>query len=109
MFSLSPPERKALVAIALVVFLGTLIRYFNLEVKDVASDSISKENQSPKININQVSATGLQRLPGIGPVLSRRIIEYRKTRGLFKDIIDLKKIKGIGEHKAEAIKDYIEF
>ncbi len=109
MFSLSPPERKALIVIASIIFLGTLIRHFNLEVREVVPSSVSVEEKPPTININKASAGGLQKLVGIGPVLSQRIIEYRQEHGPFKEIADLEKVKGIGKHKAEAIKKHIEF
>lgn len=109
MFFLSPSERKALVALAVLVFLGTLLRYFNLEVRDVKPFTASSKEQSLKININSASAFELQDLPGIGPVLSRRIVEYREQQGLFQEINDLKKVKGIGSHTAANIKKYIDF
>jgi competence protein ComEA len=60
-----------------------------------------------KININTAYAMDLQLLPGIGEVMSERIIEYRERTGGFKSPEDLKKIKGIGEKKFEKIKDYV--
>jgi competence protein ComEA len=49
----------------------------------------------------------LQTLPGIGPVLSERIIEYRNQNGLFGVIDDIKDVSGIAEKKYEGIKDLI--
>ncbi len=109
MFLLSPSERKVLILVASLIFLGTIIRYFNLEVKDVTPSSVLLEKQPLLIDLNKASAFELERLSGIGPVLSRRIIEYREKYGPFKEINDLKKVNGIGKHKAEAIKEYIEF
>ena len=60
-----------------------------------------------KININTANASTLQTLPGIGPVLSERIIEYRNQNGLFGIIDDIKDVSGIGEKKFEGIKDLI--
>lgn len=62
---------------------------------------------STKININTADVTGLQALPGIGPILSERIIEYRNKNGLFGVIDDIKDVSGIGEKKFEGIKDLI--
>jgi len=62
---------------------------------------------SGKININNANATMLQTLPGIGPVLSERIIEYRNQNGLFGVIDDIKDVSGIAEKKFEGIKDLI--
>ena len=60
-----------------------------------------------KVNINSANASTLQTLPGIGPVLSERIIEYRNQNGLFGIIDDIKDVSGIGEKKFEGIKDLI--
>ena len=62
---------------------------------------------SGKININTANAIMLQALPGIGPVLSERIIEYRNQNGLFGIIDDIKDVSGIAEKKFEGIKDLI--
>ena len=62
---------------------------------------------STKININTANANTLQTLPGIGPVLSERIIEYRNQNGLFGVIDDIKDVSGIAEKKYEGIKDLI--
>lgn len=60
-----------------------------------------------KININSAYSSDLLLLPGIGEVMAERIIEYREKSGGFKDIRDIKKVKGIGEKKFETIKEYI--
>ncbi|MFO8053101.1 MAG: helix-hairpin-helix domain-containing protein [Candidatus Omnitrophota bacterium] len=109
MFSLSPPERKALIIIAVVIFLGTLIRYFNLEVDSTTASYQPAEKPLELIDINQASISDLERISGLGPVLSQRIVEYRKNNSPFKTIDDLKKVKGIGEKKAEIITEYIKF
>lgn len=67
----------------------------------------SSATTSGKININTDNSSTLQTLPGIGPVLSERIIEYRNQNGLFGIIDDIKDVSGIGEKKFEGIKDLI--
>ncbi|MCF7887375.1 MAG: helix-hairpin-helix domain-containing protein [Candidatus Omnitrophica bacterium] len=109
MFSLSPPEKKVVIIIACVIFLGTLIRFFNLEVNDtiVSHQPVSKQIQI--IDINKASLLDLEKVPGLGPVLSQRVIEYRKNHRSFKTSKDLEKVKGIGEKKAKIMKNYIKF
>lgn len=109
MFSLSPPEKKVLIAIAFIIFLGTTIRYFNLEIKDSDNNLQSAAKQFQAININQADLNKLQEISGIGPVSSSQIIEYRETKGPFQTIDDLKKVKGIGKKKAKIIAEYIKF
>lgn len=59
------------------------------------------------LNINRASIKELDKLPGIGPVIASRIIEYRNTNGLFSSIEDLKKVSGIGASKFEKIKEHV--
>lgn len=62
-----------------------------------------------KININYASERELENLPGIGPSLAKRIVEYREQNGPFKSLKDLKRVKGIGEKRIDQIKDLIEW
>ena len=48
------------------------------------------------ININTASAQELQTLKGIGPALSKRIVDYRQKNGAFSSPEDLVNVKGIG-------------
>jgi len=56
------------------------------------------------INVNTATAAALTALPGIGPVLAERIIEYRVANGRFSCAEDLMKVKGIGPAKYTKIK-----
>lgn len=60
-----------------------------------------------RININTASKQELMGLPGIGPVLAQRIIEYREAHGGFKFLEGLMKVKGIGPKIFERIKELI--
>ena len=60
-----------------------------------------------KININTATAAELDNLPGIGPVLSQRIVDYRKANGPFAAIEDIKNVQGIGEVTFEEIRESI--
>jgi competence ComEA-like helix-hairpin-helix protein len=60
-----------------------------------------------KIDLNAASATQLEELPGIGPALAKRIVEFRKENGPFKKIEDLMNVRGIGEKKFLNLKDKI--
>lgn len=48
------------------------------------------------IDINRADPEELQMLPGIGPVLAKKIIDYRDKNGYFSTVQDLIKVKGIG-------------
>jgi len=59
------------------------------------------------ININKAPLEQLTYLPGIGPELAKRIIEYRERNGEFRTILELQNVKGIGEIKLQKIKEKI--
>lgn len=59
-----------------------------------------------KIDLNTATQQQLESLPGIGPALATRIIEYRQTKP-FASIEEIKEVKGIGEVKFNQIKDLI--
>lgn len=67
----------------------------------------SDNNKKSKININTATKTDLETLPGIGESTALKIIEYRKEKGKFKLIEDIKQVNGIGENKFNKIKELI--
>lgn len=69
--------------------------------------SIHQNLLERKIDLNSASASDLELLPQIGPVLSQRIIDYRKTKGKFQKIEDLMKVSGIGPKTFEKIENLI--
>ena len=56
------------------------------------------------VNINTAGVEEWDKLPGIGPALGQRIIDYRQKNGRFKDINEIKLVSGIGEKLFEKIK-----
>jgi competence protein ComEA len=50
----------------------------------------------------------LESLPGVGPILAQRIIEYREESGPFQSVDDLLNVKGIGPSLFEKIRDLVE-
>ena len=59
------------------------------------------------LNINRATAKELDKLPGIGPVIAGRIIEFRRVNGAFQSIDDLRKVQGIGASTLEKFKSKI--
>lgn len=58
------------------------------------------------LNINRMNADDFERIPGIGPVMGKRIIEYRHKNGGFMKISDLLMVEGIGEKKYLQLEKY---
>lgn len=70
--------------------------------------SLVTEPTAPSIiNINTATVEEIQVLPGIGPLLAQRIVEYREENGPFETNGELMNVSGIGEKKLEEIWDYI--
>ena len=59
------------------------------------------------VNINTADSETLQTLPGIGPALAGRIIDYRDAHGPFVALEDLLNVKGIGEVTLEKLRPLI--
>lgn len=65
------------------------------------------EKKDTKVNINTATQTQLETLPGIGPSTAMKILDYRKEKGKFTKIEEIKEVGGIGEAKFNKIKDLI--
>jgi competence protein ComEA len=56
-----------------------------------------------ELNLNDIDARGLIALPGIGPVIAQRIIDYRDLVGAFTDERELTRVNGIGVVRSEKL------
>ena len=74
---------------------------------NTGNESTSYNKEEAKVNINTASQAELDSLPGIGPALAQRIIDFRVENGNFNSIEDIQNVKGIGDSKYEDIKDKI--
>jgi competence protein ComEA len=59
--------------------------------------------QEPCVNLNTASAADLIKLPGIGEVIAKRIVDYRQRNGLFRRPEEVIIIEGFSEKKYRAI------
>lgn len=62
---------------------------------------------SDLLNINTASVEELDDLPGIGPTIAQRIVDYRDENGPFDAIEDIMNVSGIGPSTYDQIKDLI--
>ena len=66
-----------------------------------------KDEGEMLIDVNTATLEELMRLPGIGEVKARGIIEYRKTHGFFRTVDELLNVRGIGKKTLERLRRYI--
>lgn len=74
--------------------------------KDYGNSSQTPSSES-LVDINTADQATLETLPGIGPVMAQRIIEYRDQNGFFNTKEDIMNVKGIGEATYTQIRDLI--
>jgi competence protein ComEA len=60
--------------------------------------------ESAPVEVNRATADVLATLPGIGPALARRIVEWRGANGPFGSVDDLEKVPGIGPATVERLR-----
>jgi competence protein ComEA len=76
-------------------------------IAGMASPTRDTVQSADKMSINSATQADFDKLPGIGPALAARIVEYRQANGAFRDITELKNVPGIGESKFNKFKDKI--
>ncbi len=67
--------------------------------EDTTSDAL--------INVNTATAKQLEKLPGIGKELAKRIVSYRTSNGPFNSVRELVKVRGIGKETLAKIEDLV--
>ena len=63
----------------------------------------SAKSSTAIVNINTATATALQQLQGVGPVMALKIISFRKIHGPFTAISQLESVPGFGKKRFDAI------
>lgn len=83
------------------------IIFQEIPVASAAPNKSANFAQGNLININTADEEELKKIKGVGPVLAKRILEYRQNNGAFQAVEDIKKVKGIGNKTFEKMKDSI--
>jgi len=59
------------------------------------------------VNLNTATAAELDSLPGVGPVLAQRIVDYRTRHGGFRSVDELRKVDGVGDARFAQLKELV--
>ncbi len=122
-------ERKITVVLSSFLVLGIIINFAKEKLLNDPSETLTQiavseeissiygsngthpeknKSEISVINVNTADEISLTELPGIGPTLAMRIIDYREVNGEFKNTDELVKVKGIGESVLNKILPFIE-
>lgn len=92
-------------------FIGRNMNHTDIQISTLPAQT--QEITSPTaattpqlVDINTADLTQLQTLPGIGPVLAQRILDYRQENGPFSALSELTNVFGIGEKILDGILDH---
>jgi competence protein ComEA len=61
----------------------------------------------PPIDLNTATLAQLDGLPGVGPVLAQRILDWRNEHGRFTSADELQEVSGVGPKKFESLKPHV--
>ncbi len=103
-------KQKADELIPFVKIKSTKIQYIATQKKDssVFSSQTYHHKTFSYININTASADDFKTLPGIGDVLSVRIVKFRASIGGFKSVDEVAKTYGLRDSVFQALRPYLE-
>ena len=90
-----------------VLFLLAVALTWLLTPRTARGDYEIEAAQLRMVNINTAGVDELDSLPGIGPVLAQRIVDWRTENGPFTDAAQLLEVDGIGQTVLESIQDFI--
>jgi competence protein ComEA len=79
------------------------------EVSQHAPAPAASSAQSQTVNVNRATVDELTQLPGVGPALAQRIIDFREQHGPFTTIDDLDAVSGVGTSLLNKIAEYVVF
>lgn len=78
-------------------------------IDDPSQTASAPDPASPEepIDLNLATQVELEKLPGIGPSLAQKIVEYRLEHGLYLEVDELLNVSGIGPAKLDQIRALI--
>lgn len=109
MFQLTSQERKTIIFILCLLFLGIGIDFFKKKTSacNLADYEALKGKLFERVNINKAAFFELRTIPVLGEKTAQAIIDYRRANGEFDNFEGLKQVKGIKDKKLAQLKRYI--
>ena len=106
--NLKQQEEKMRVFTKMFLLLTVVLFSVNALVVAQSTDTTKAAAPAAKVvNINTAGQAELEALPGVGPSLAKKILEFRQKNGGFKTPADLMAVQGIGEKKFEQLKSLV--
>jgi len=78
-----------------------------LSVDQPSTVPVPKRSHRGLLDLNRATGEDLDALPGVGPKLVERIMEYRQSVGVFHTLEELRAVKGIGKKTFERIRPLV--
>ncbi len=67
----------------------------------------SRKRPSFQVDLNRATWVELAQLPGVGPVLAKRIVQHRRQHGAFRRVDHLLRVRGIGPRRLERLRPFL--
>ena len=96
--------RMIMAAIAAIALSAPVL---SAQTKGPAPKQTAAATASAPVNLNTATAEQLATIPGVGPKMAERILDYRQKNGGFKKIEDLMNVSGVGEKSLLKMKPLI--
>ncbi|MGI8336581.1 ComEA family DNA-binding protein, partial [Actinomadura scrupuli] len=74
---------------------------------DPAGGAVAGGDPAGPLDLNAATSEQLQRLPGVGPVLAQRIIDFRTRQGGFRGVEELRQVSGIGARRFADLRERV--
>ena len=72
-----------------------------------AGENAPDDEADDSVELNSATVDDLVKLPGLGPTRARLIVDYRETKGPYRSIWELRKVKGIGRKTLARLRPYL--